>query len=165
MKILDAGTKQLTNAEMLDHIHERRAIWAEREAKARAEKRTVHLPPPNVTKVLDNVESRLTRTDAPTPIAGDTKYDAATAIPLLCQRLKPYRLTKPEMLQIFNLRPWKLTQMTLIIEDFETRFNEAQQHKIVTTIYEVLGGEDHPFADEVEAEAGAEDFGEAMDGV
>ena len=153
MKILDTGTKQLTNAEMLDHIVERRATWAQREAEAKSQSRTTHSRPVNLIKVLENVESRLTRLDAPTPLAGDTKYDAATAIPKLVTRLKLYRLTKPEMLQILNLRPWMIMHMNLIIEDFEARFNEAQRREIVMIIYDVLGGTTHPFDEEASDEA------------
>ena len=159
MKVLDTGSKQLTDAELLHCFHEQHGAGQTRETEARARNSTLRSRPQNQTALIEWVESRLTRLDAPTPFAGDTAYDATTAIPLLCTRLEPYHLTKPELLQIFNLRPWSTVHMTLIIEDFEARFDEEQQHTIITIIYEVLGGSEHPFA-----EGTVQESGETMNG-
>ncbi|KAF2232004.1 hypothetical protein EV356DRAFT_535005 [Viridothelium virens] len=150
MRIVDTGTAQLSNAEVLSRIRDLRSRWKEREAQARERNSSLRSRPGNLISVIENVEHRLTRPEAPTPLAGPTAYNPATAIPMLCQRLKPYRLTKPELLQISNLRPWKITHMTLVIEDFEARFSEEQQREIVMVVYEVLGGTEYPKFEESE---------------
>ena len=144
MKILDAGTKQITNAELINHFRHQRTQWAILQKEAEERQGTIRSRPKNLTYIMDVVESRLLRVDAPTPLAGETAYDAKTAIPLLCKKLKPYHLTKPELLQILNLRPWMFRQLSFIIEDFEVRFSESQQEEIVMIIYDVLGGNNYP---------------------
>ncbi|KAI9690202.1 MAG: hypothetical protein M1822_009163 [Bathelium mastoideum] len=161
MRILDVGTKQLTNAELLDHFQHQRAQWSTIQSEAEARNGTIRSRPKNLDAITNSVKSRLLRPEAPTPHVGEAAYDATVAIPLLCKRLKPYRLTKPELLQIFNLRPWMLMQMASIIEDFETRFSEKQQREMVLIIYEVLGGESYPVFEE-EAEVPDSDI--HMDG-
>jgi hypothetical protein len=40
--------------------------------------------------------------------------------------------------------------MSLIVEDFETRFNDERQREILVAIHEVLGGNEPTFGDATE---------------
>lgn len=55
------------------------------------------------------------------------------------QRLKPFKLTKPEMLMILNLRPSDLGLLDCVIEECDLRFTEEQQLEILDIVGDILG--------------------------
>ena len=57
------------------------------------------------------------------------------------QRLKPFKLTKAEMLMIVNLRPSDPILLDCVVVDLEDRFTEEQQEEILTIIGSALGKE------------------------
>ena len=57
----------------------------------------------------------------------------------LMQRLKPYDLTKGELLMVLNLRPSDLGFLDCVIEECDERFTGEQQVEILAVIAEVLG--------------------------
>ncbi|KAI9709120.1 MAG: hypothetical protein M1820_003566 [Bogoriella megaspora] len=139
MKILDAGTTQLANAEVLDHIQERHATWAKREEEAKRRNGSIGTRPRNLDKVLTDAEFYLKL--EPSPLANSPRFNTFEAVPRLCARLKGLGLTKPEVLQIINFRPSASWFLTIIIEDFEARYpTEEQQQEILHAVHEELGG-------------------------
>lgn len=83
------------------------------------------------------------------------------SIPTLLERLRPYDLSKGEVIMILNLRPASVAALNTIVEDMAERFNDEQQEELLTIISEVLGQFDPPAEEEqtngdAEAEAEAE---------
>lgn len=72
------------------------------------------------------------------------------SISSLLQRLRPYDITKGEMIMILNLRPTNPVALNTVIEDMEDRFDQAAQEDIAAGIAEVLG----QFPEEDAAEEG-----------
>jgi hypothetical protein len=60
-------------------------------------------------------------------------------IPVLVEKLRPYGLTKTEMIMIINLRPNNAAALNACIEEIMERFNEDQQSEILDVIAQVLG--------------------------
>lgn len=58
---------------------------------------------------------------------------------MLLERLRPYDLSKGEVVMILNLRPANVVALNVIVEDMADRFDEAQQEELVTIITDVLG--------------------------
>ena len=65
-----------------------------------------------------------------TPIAGQTDDSIAT----LVRALNTYDLTPAELLQIVNLRPKSVTDITMIIEEVEERYTDEQVEQILAHI-------------------------------
>jgi hypothetical protein len=78
------------------------------------------------------------------------------SITRLLERLRPYDITKGEMIMILNLRPTNPVALNTVIEDMEVRFGPDQQEDISAGITEVLG----QFPEEEGAE---DDQGDVMD--
>ena len=80
--------------------------------------------------------------EAPSPLASDPlPYDEKTVYRLM-ERLRPYDLTKAEMLMIMNIRPTRADVLNAIVEELETRFDQTQQNEITEIVIEVLGQPD-----------------------
>ncbi len=56
------------------------------------------------------------------------------------QALKPYGLTKSEVLMILNLRPEELGLLDAVVEECDGRFSGEEQEEMVRVVGEVLGG-------------------------
>lgn len=131
MKILDAGTKVLSDHEVLTFIKAQRAAYA-------AEPKTFPRPA-NHLRALQRHQDHLD--DRERPFANNDHYDAANGYMLrLMQALEPaIQLTKTELLMLVNHRPYKRELLLPMIEDVETRYDEDQQQVIVDKVGEVLG--------------------------
>lgn len=82
-------------------------------------------------------------------------------IPELMDRLRPYDLSKGELVMLFNLRPASVPALNTIIEDMGDRFEEHQPEEMLEIIAEVLGS--FPVPDE-EAQNGADGGGDVAMG-
>jgi hypothetical protein len=65
-------------------------------------------------------------------------YDV-NSIPVLLNRLRPYKISKGECIMIVNMRPTTTATLNAVIEDMTGRFNEEKQEEIINIIIEVLG--------------------------
>lgn len=65
-------------------------------------------------------------------------YNSDTITTLL-ERLRPYDLSKGEVVAILNIRPSTLSAFNAIVDDMAERFTEEQQFEILGIIAEVLG--------------------------
>ncbi len=75
---------------------------------------------------------------SPSPLAYPTKYTPMT-IRNLFAALRPYDLTKAEMIMLLNLRPNTVALLDVIIEELDARFSEEQQAEIMQLLVNVLG--------------------------
>ncbi|CAG9979266.1 unnamed protein product [Clonostachys byssicola] len=133
MKVLESQTAVLSNFEVHEHLAE---------LQSRKEKKKRHAPPSNQGMVVDRTLDWLRL--APSPLSQTPTTYHADSIPTLLERLRPYDLTKGELIMILNLRPCSVPALNTTIEDMEVRFTEDQQMEILTIITEVLGQFDPP---------------------
>lgn len=85
------------------------------------------------------------------------------SIPSLLERLRPYDLSKGEVVMILNLRPASVAALNTIVEDMPERLTDDQQEELVGIIAEVLGQFDPPPDAAEEGGQGGADGGEAGD--
>ncbi|KAA8574902.1 hypothetical protein EYC84_004140 [Monilinia fructicola] len=130
MKILEAQSATLTNYEVYTHLKD-----------IQNKHRTGGRRPGN----LDNVMKELIQylEEAPSPLAQKPCPYKQDTIKALLAQLRPFELTKAEILMIINHRPTTMPNLNNIIEELETRFpDENDQWAILDIISEVLGAQD-----------------------
>jgi len=127
MKVLEAQSAVLSNFEVHQHVLQQR----ERYKKSR------HRGPPNYETVVKELSSWLEA--SPSPMSQKPSPYTLQSIPMLLERLRPYDLSKGEVVMILNLRPANVVALNVIVEDMADRFDEAQQEELVTIITDVLG--------------------------
>ncbi|KAB8304281.1 hypothetical protein MFRU_002g04300 [Monilinia fructicola] len=130
MKILEAQSATLTNYEVYTHLKD-----------IQSKHRTGGRRPGN----LDNVMKELIQylEEAPSPLAQKPCPYKQDTIKTLLAQLRPFELTKAEILMIINHRPTTMPNLNNIIEELETRFpDENDQWAILDIISEVLGAQD-----------------------
>ncbi|QSZ37496.1 hypothetical protein DSL72_008594 [Monilinia vaccinii-corymbosi] len=130
MKILEAQSATLTNYEVYTHLQD-----------IQYKHRTGGRRPGN----LDNVMKELIQyfEEAPSPLAQKPCPYKGDTIKTLLQQLRPFDLTKAEILMIINHRPTTMPNLNNIIEELDTRFpDENDQWAILDIISEVLGAQD-----------------------
>lgn len=99
------------------------------------------------------------RTD-PSPLSQQPVTYSPECIGQLVERLRPYDLSKGEIVMILNLRPASMAALNTIIEDRSDRFSEDQQEEMVNIVAEVLGRFE---AEETENQEPVEEGDETMD--
>lgn len=57
----------------------------------------------------------------------------------LIERLRPYDLSKGEVLMILNLRPGSVPVLNTVVEDMAERFTDDQQIEMIDIVIDVLG--------------------------
>ncbi|CAD6442212.1 34a7413f-76c0-498e-bef9-158266d19e0a [Sclerotinia trifoliorum] len=130
MKILEAQSATLTNFEVYTHLKD-----------IQTKHRTGGRRPGN----LDNVMKELIQylEEAPSPLAQKPCPYKEDTIRNLLEQLRPYDLTKAEILMIINHRPTSMENLNIIIEELELRFpDENEQWAIIDIVKEVLGAQD-----------------------
>ncbi|APA09430.1 hypothetical protein SS1G_12234 [Sclerotinia sclerotiorum 1980 UF-70] len=130
MKILEAQSATLTNFEVYTHLKD-----------VQTKHRTGGRRPGN----LDNVMKELIQylEEAPSPLAQKPCPYKEDTIRNLLEQLRPYDLTKAEILMIINHRPTSMENLNIIIEELELRFpDENEQWAIIDIVKEVLGAQD-----------------------
>lgn len=80
---------------------------------------------------------------APSPLgANPFPYNEST-IRTLLEKLRPYDLTKAEVMMILNLRPTNRVNLSVIVQEIDNRFSgDELQSEIVNAIAEALGKPD-----------------------
>lgn len=180
MKILESQSAVLSNYEVYAHL-----------TAMRATPRTAPRKPSNVDTVLKEVLPSLPptptqspnehHTHTPSPSLQLTDYLSpppasrsrvpryqnppygAAALRALVAGLRPYDLTKSEVLMIANLRPEGLGLLDCVVEECDERFTAERQDEIVKIVGDVLGregdgdGVDGDGVDGVDGEGGHED--------
>ncbi|KAL3428179.1 DNA-directed RNA polymerase III subunit rpc9 [Phlyctema vagabunda] len=167
MKILEAQAAILTNYEVYRHIidekkdHEKlrdqvkkrvRKDWEQKNRKisrTKKEKETeidqiwkpITKRPGNLETIVRELKQYLE--EAPSPLAEKVCPYNENTVKNLLERLRPYDLTKAEVLMIMNLRPTNVINLNTVVEEAEMRFpTEEMQQEMVDAIAEVLGKAD-----------------------
>jgi hypothetical protein len=158
MKVLEAQSGILTNYEVFKHAVEQRdryklkkrrgppnletVIKEVRAAIASSSSSSAPLPSP----VADHVSSQLLDylQTKPSPLGQSPPPYTPECVPQLLERLRPYDLSKGEVVMILNLRPASIPELNTFVEDMAERFTPQQQKEIVTVVGEVLGYPDPP---------------------
>lgn len=176
MKILEAQSAVLTNYEVYTHLSELR----ERYAKERKNKRgkdsqrsnpdlhhstpfsmpfligmLTHSPGPGnlqtiVMELMDYFEK------PPSPLGSKPVPYNKDTIRTLLERLRPYDLTKAEIIMIMNNRPMSPAVLNILIQEFDDRFYEdvdGIRDDILNIVAEVLGTPDQKDRQIMAAEA------------
>ncbi|KAF4547634.1 Hypothetical protein D9617_38g090740 [Elsinoe fawcettii] len=139
MKILDAGTKVLSDHEVLRFIQEKRKQQEAEDTKAKADKQPVFSRPGNLNTALQRHEYHLNHKRRPYRDNSNYKADESHIMQLM-EALEPrIQLTKTELLMLVNHRPHNRVMMLPMIEDVESRYSLEDQNWIVERIIEVLG--------------------------
>lgn len=75
----------------------------------------------------------------PNPLSQKPITYNAECVSALVQQLRPYDLSKGEVVMILNLRPSSVVALNTVLEDMSDRYTEEQQEEMVQIILEVLG--------------------------
>lgn len=75
----------------------------------------------------------------PSPLSQKPLTYTPGCISQLVERLRPYELSKGEVVMILNLRPASVAALNTIIEDMPERFSDEQQEDMVNSVAEILG--------------------------
>lgn len=138
MKVLEAQSAVLTNVEVYQFLKKQAEEYQEQKRRGPGNLETLR------RELLQYFETH------PGPLSQKPCTYDDNSISSLLQRLRPYDITKGEMIMILNLRPTNPVALNTVIEDMEDRFDQAAQEDIAAGIAEVLG----QFPEEDAAEEG-----------
>ncbi|PKS09750.1 hypothetical protein jhhlp_004371 [Lomentospora prolificans] len=127
MKILEAQNAVLTNYEVYKHLAEQRERYAQDKRRG----------PPNLETVVREILQYF-RTP-PNPLSQNPITYTPECVSTLLERLRPYDLSKAEVIMLFNLRPQSVANLNTSIEELEDRFTLEQQEAIIEVVVDVLG--------------------------
>ena len=75
----------------------------------------------------------------PGPLSQVPVTYAPECIAALLERLRPYDLTKAEVIMLFNHRPETIATLNTVVEDLEDRFPTEDQEALISIVVDVLG--------------------------
>ncbi|KAI9885073.1 MAG: hypothetical protein M1823_003128 [Watsoniomyces obsoletus] len=128
MKVLETQSAHLTNYEVFSHLESMRSRYHGQT--------TARVKSGNLETVMKELMDYFRA--SPSPLAYPTTYTPMT-IRNLFGALRPYDLTKAEMMMLLNLRPNTVALLDVVIEELDARFSEEQQAEIMQIIVRVLG--------------------------
>ncbi|KAG5970110.1 hypothetical protein E4U58_000692 [Claviceps cyperi] len=132
MKIIEAQSAVLSDYEVYQHLSDQRNSYKQNKRRG----------PPNMETVVRELLQYL-RTE-PNPLSQQPLTYTPDCIAELLEKLRPYELSKGEVVMVLNLRPASVAGLNTIIEDMSERFSEEQQEDMVNIVAQVLGRFDVP---------------------
>ncbi|KAG6096410.1 hypothetical protein E4U30_001557 [Claviceps sp. LM220 group G6] len=132
MKIIEAQSAVLSDYEVYQHLSDQRNSYKQNKRRG----------PPNMETVVRELLQYL-RTE-PNPLSQQPLTYTPDCIAQLLEKLRPYELSKGEVVMVLNLRPASVAGLNTIIEDMSERFSEEQQEDMVNIVAQVLGRFDVP---------------------
>ncbi|KAG6062014.1 hypothetical protein E4U17_005376 [Claviceps sp. LM77 group G4] len=132
MKIIEAQSAVLSDYEVYQHLSDQRNSYKQNKRRG----------PPNMETVVRELLQYL-RTE-PNPLSQQPLTYTLDCIAQLLEKLRPYELSKGEVVMVLNLRPASVAGLNTIIEDMSERFSEEQQEDMVNIVAQVLGRFDVP---------------------
>ena len=75
----------------------------------------------------------------PGPLSQEPITYTPECIAQLLERLRPYDLTKAEVIMLFNHRPETIATLNTVVEDLEERFSTEDQEALINIVVDVLG--------------------------
>ncbi|CEJ79887.1 hypothetical protein VHEMI00102 [[Torrubiella] hemipterigena] len=127
MKITEAQSAVLSNYEVYQHLVDQRDQY----------KKIKRRGPPNLETVVSELLQYMR--SKPNPLSQKPITYNAECVSSLVQQLRPYDLSKGEVVMILNLRPSSVVALNTVLEDMSDRYTEEQQEEMVQIILEVLG--------------------------
>ncbi|PHH84947.1 hypothetical protein CDD83_1141 [Cordyceps sp. RAO-2017] len=143
MKVIESQSAVLSNYEVYQHLVEQRQSYKLKKRRG----------PPNLETVVK--ELLVYFRTKPGPLGQEPLPYHPGCVSELLERLRPYELSKGELVVILNLRPDKLAALNTVVEDMTERFTAEQQEEILDIIAQVLGQPDAADAEQVENGADA----------
>ncbi|KAK8157917.1 hypothetical protein BKA80DRAFT_178018, partial [Phyllosticta citrichinensis] len=130
MKILEKSSSVLSNWEVLNIVREQKAEYEGTDGTGRARPM-----PSNLNRILTDVESQLTAASSPLSSAARGRYSSAAYRALFTRaKVAGFAIEKAELLMIFNLRPKSLAELDTIMEELDSRYDEAQQEELLAIV-------------------------------
>lgn len=99
---------------------------------------TTRSQPQNLTR-LSYVQILQYFATRPGPLSQEPITYTPECIAQLLERLRPYDLTKAEIIMLFNHRPETIATLNTIVEDLEERFSAEDQEALIGIVIDVLG--------------------------
>jgi hypothetical protein len=149
MKVIEAQSAVLSNFEVYQHLSDLRK---------RFKRKKTHGPPNHQSAVTDvcippfnhpagpSIHTHICLSQVlswlqenPSPLSQKPIPYNANTITTLLERLRPYDLSKGEVVAILNIRPGAIPALNAIVDDMGDRFTEEQQYEMLAIIAEVLG--------------------------
>ncbi|PNY26408.1 DNA-directed RNA polymerase III subunit RPC9 [Tolypocladium capitatum] len=127
MKVIESQSAVLSNYEVYQHLVDQRQRY----------KPTKRRGPPNLEMVVKELLQYLQT--PPSPLSQTPVTYRPQCISQLLERLRPYELSKGEVIMILNLRPASVAALNTVVEDMAERFNDEQQEDMVNIVAQVLG--------------------------
>ncbi|KAH6656838.1 RNA polymerase Rpb4-domain-containing protein [Truncatella angustata] len=127
MKVLEAQSAVLTNVEVYQFLQNQAKQYQEQKRRGPGNLETLR------RELLQYFETH------PGPLSQKPSTYDEQSITKLLEKLRPYDITKGEMIMILNVRPTNPVALNTVIEDMEVRFGETEQENISAGIAEVLG--------------------------
>ncbi|POR33909.1 DNA-directed RNA polymerase III subunit RPC9 [Tolypocladium paradoxum] len=127
MRVIESQSAVLSNYEVYQHLVDQRQRY----------KPTKRRGPPNLEMVVKELLQYLQ--SPPSPLSQTPVTYHAQCISQLLERLRPYELSKGEVIMILNLRPASVAALNTVVEDMAERFNDEQQEEMVNIVAQVLG--------------------------
>ncbi|UNI19844.1 hypothetical protein JDV02_005991 [Purpureocillium takamizusanense] len=127
MKVIESQTAVLSNYEVFEHLVDQRQRYKSKKRRG----------PGNLETVVKELLQYL-RT-APGPLSQEPTTYTPASISQLLERLRPFDLSKGEVVMILNLRPASVIGLNTVVEEMSERFTEDQQQEMVDIIADVLG--------------------------
>ncbi|KAF4584448.1 DNA-directed RNA polymerase III subunit RPC9 [Ophiocordyceps camponoti-floridani] len=127
MRIVESQSAVLTNYEVFQHLVDQRRRYQPTKRRGPGNLETV------VKEVLVYMRER------PSPLCQEPVTYKAECVARLLERLRPYDLSKGEVIMMFNHRPPDVAHLNTLVEDMSDRFSPEQQQEIVHVVADVLG--------------------------
>ncbi|KAF2663094.1 hypothetical protein BT63DRAFT_430655 [Microthyrium microscopicum] len=128
MRIIDPGTQPLSNAEVLAHLTSQPTTIPNYPG--------IHELPEELKKItretityLSRPTQPASRSRAPAALNPDAIHNLTTTL-----KNKPWRLLQSEILQILNHVPREITELGMVVEELDQRFEPEQQELLLKVI-------------------------------
>ncbi|KAK7539161.1 hypothetical protein IWX50DRAFT_370083 [Phyllosticta citricarpa] len=144
MKVLEKSSSVLSNWEVLNIVREQKAEYEGTDGTGRARPM-----PSNLSRILTDVESHLTAASSPLSDPRGRYSSAAYRALFTRAQAAGFAIEKAELLMLLNLRPKSLAELDTIMEELDSRYDEAKQEELLAIVRECLG----PVGDEGDAMA------------
>ncbi|GJN85064.1 hypothetical protein PLIIFM63780_008628 [Purpureocillium lilacinum] len=151
MKVIESQTAVLSNYEVYQHLVDQRQRYKSKKRRG----------PPNLENVVQEVGGFSLLTvhlvdfadrsfypsvqllqylqAAPGPLSQEPTTYTPESIAQLLERLRPFDLSKGEVVMILNVRPASVIGLNTVVEEMSERFTDEQQLEMVNIIADVLG--------------------------
>ncbi|KAL3960359.1 RNA polymerase III, subunit C17 [Purpureocillium lilacinum] len=127
MKVIESQTAVLSNYEVYQHLVDQRQRYKSKKRRG----------PPNLENVVQELLQYLQA--APGPLSQEPTTYTPESIAQLLERLRPFDLSKGEVVMILNVRPASVIGLNTVVEEMSERFTDEQQLEMVYIIADVLG--------------------------